>query len=44
MNEEEVGIAINWIRKSMEYDVENMITYHGGLFKDNPNQRIKELL
>jgi len=26
-----------------EFDVENVITYHGGLFTNNPNERIKEL-
>ena len=43
MNEEEGRIAINSLKKFGEYDIENVISYHGGLFNDNPNQRIKEL-
>jgi glyoxylase-like metal-dependent hydrolase (beta-lactamase superfamily II) len=43
MNEEEARIAINSLKKFEEYDIENVISYHGGLFNDNPNQRIKEL-
>jgi glyoxylase-like metal-dependent hydrolase (beta-lactamase superfamily II) len=43
MNEEEGRIAINSLKKFEEYDIENVISYHGGLFNDNPNQRIKEL-
>ena len=31
-------------KKFEEYDIKNIITYHGGLFNDNPNQKIKELL
>lgn len=44
INEEEIKKAINSIKKLMEYDVENMITYHGGPFNDNFNQKIKELV
>ena len=43
MNEEEGRIAINSLKKFEEYDIENVINYHGGLFNDNPNQRIKDL-
>lgn len=43
MNEEEATIAINSLKKFEEYDIENVISYHGSLFNDNPNQRIKEL-
>jgi glyoxylase-like metal-dependent hydrolase (beta-lactamase superfamily II) len=43
MNEKEGRIAINSLKKFEEYDIENVISYHGGLFNDNPNQRIKEL-
>jgi len=43
MNEEEARIAINSLKKFEKYDIENVISYHGGLFNDNPNQRIKEL-
>ena len=44
MNEEEIKKAINSLKKLMEYDVENVITYHGGPFNDNTNQKIKELI
>lgn len=44
MSEEEAEEAINSLKKFEEYDIENMISYHGGLFNDNPNQIIKELL
>jgi len=44
MNEEEAEKAVNSLKKFEKYDIENIITYHGGLFNDNPNQRIKELL
>lgn len=43
MNGEEGRIAINSLKKFEEYDIENVISYHGSLFNDNPNQRIKEL-
>ncbi len=44
MNEEDARIAINSLKKFEKYDIENVITYHGGLFNDNSNQRIKEVL
>ena len=44
MNEEETKNAVNSLEKFEKYDIENIITYHGGLFNDNPNQKIKELL
>ena len=43
LNKEEIGIVANWLKKFLEYDVDQVITYHGGLFNNNPNQRIKEL-
>ena len=43
MNEEEAEKAVNSLKKFEKYDIENIITYHGGLFNDNPNQRIKDL-
>ncbi len=44
MNDEDAKMAIDSIKKFEEYDVKNIITYHGGLFNDNPNRKIKELL
>lgn len=43
MNEEDVKTAINSLKKFEEYDIKNVISYHGGLFNNNPNQKIKEL-
>ncbi len=43
MNDEDAKIALNSLKKFNDYDIENVITYHGGLFNDNPNQKIKEL-
>lgn len=31
------------IRKLTEYNIETVICYHGGIFRDNPNKRILEL-
>jgi glyoxylase-like metal-dependent hydrolase (beta-lactamase superfamily II) len=44
MNEEDAKIAINSLEKIEEYEIENVISYHGGFFNNNPTQRIKELL
>ena len=39
MNEEEIKKAINSLKKLIEYDVENVISYHRDLFNNNPNQK-----
>ena len=44
MNVEDARMAAESLKKFLDYDIENMITYHGGLFNNNPNQKIKELL
>ncbi len=44
MGKEEAMDAINSLKKFQNYDVVNIITYHGGLFNDKPNERIKELI
>ncbi|MGG3279885.1 MBL fold metallo-hydrolase [Paenibacillus solani] len=36
-------LAKSSLQKLTEYDIQNVICYHGGLFTDNPNQRIREL-
>ena len=36
--------AINALKKLTDYDIENIITYHGGLFNDRPNEKIKEVI
>lgn len=42
LTEENLKTAVSSLKKFEKYDVENVIAYHGGLFNDNPNQRIKE--
>ncbi|MGB9980526.1 MBL fold metallo-hydrolase [Methanobacterium sp.] len=42
LTEEDAKKAVNSLKKFEKYDVENVITYHGGLFNNKPNQRIKE--
>ena len=44
MNEDEIKKDIKSLKKFMEYDIENLITYHGGPFNYNLNKKIKELL
>lgn len=44
LNEEDAVQAMDSLRKFEDYDIENVVTYHGGLFSDNPNQRIKEII
>ena len=36
--------AINALKKLTNYDIQNIITYHGGLFNDIPNEKIKEVI
>lgn len=36
--------AINSLKKLTDYDIINVITYHGGLFNDSPNEKIKEVV
>ena len=42
LTEENLKTAVSSLKKFEKYDVENVITYHGGLFNNNPNQRIKK--
>jgi glyoxylase-like metal-dependent hydrolase (beta-lactamase superfamily II) len=44
MNEKDAQTAYDSFKKFEKYEIKNIITYHGGLFNDNPNQKIKELL
>ena len=44
MNEEDAKIAINSLKNFENYDIKYVICYHGGLYNNNPNQRIKELI
>lgn len=43
MSKKQLEIIKGWLEKISEFDVENVIAYHKGLFKNNPNQKIKEL-
>lgn len=44
LSKEEQILAANSLKSFEDFDIENVICYHSGLFKDNPNKRIKELL
>jgi glyoxylase-like metal-dependent hydrolase (beta-lactamase superfamily II) len=37
-------LSIKSIKKLIEYDIETVICYHGGIYNQNANQRIAELL
>ncbi len=36
--------ALKSLQKLTQYDIEKVITYHGGLYTENPNQKILELI
>ena len=36
--------AVESLQKLTQYDIEKIITYHGGLYTENPNQKIAELI
>lgn len=40
---ENLELAIASLKKLTQYDIANVICYHGGLYQDNPNRRISEL-
>ena len=44
LNKKELEIIKVWLEKLSEFDVENLIAYHTGLFNDDPHQKIKELI
>ena len=44
MNEKEIKKPINSLKKFIEYDIENLITYHEASFNNNLNKKIKELV
>jgi glyoxylase-like metal-dependent hydrolase (beta-lactamase superfamily II) len=37
-------LAVRSLSKYITYDIDNVICFHGGLFNNNPNQRISELV
>lgn len=38
-----MDLAVESLKKLTQYDIENVICYHGGLYKNEPNRRIAEL-
>jgi glyoxylase-like metal-dependent hydrolase (beta-lactamase superfamily II) len=44
LDEKSFNLAMNSLKKLEKFDIENIIIYHGGLFNNNPNQRITELI
>lgn len=43
MTDKDAQMATESLKKLANYDIKNLITYHGGLFNNKPNQKIKEL-
>lgn len=39
----DIGQATESLKKLAKYDIQTVICYHGGLFTDNPNERIAEI-
>jgi glyoxylase-like metal-dependent hydrolase (beta-lactamase superfamily II) len=37
-------LVLKSLKKLTQYDIENIICYHGGLFNDNANESIKKLI
>jgi glyoxylase-like metal-dependent hydrolase (beta-lactamase superfamily II) len=46
MSEDKVNAsdALKSLEQFKDYDIENLVTYHGGLFNDRPNEAIKEVI
>jgi glyoxylase-like metal-dependent hydrolase (beta-lactamase superfamily II) len=44
ISEDEAKRAMMSLKKFENFDIEKVISYHGGFFDDNPNQKIRELL
>jgi glyoxylase-like metal-dependent hydrolase (beta-lactamase superfamily II) len=38
-----MDLALKSLQKLTQYDIERVITYHGGLYTENPNQKIADL-
>ena len=43
MSKKELEIIKAWLEKLCKLNIENVITYHRGLFNDDPNQKIRDL-
>jgi glyoxylase-like metal-dependent hydrolase (beta-lactamase superfamily II) len=44
LDEKSYNLAMDSLKKLRKFDIKNIISYHGGFFNNNPNQKIKELL
>ncbi|MCE5213985.1 MAG: MBL fold metallo-hydrolase [Methanobacterium sp.] len=44
LDEKSYNLAIKSLKKLKKFDIEKVISYHGGLFTENPNQRIREII
>lgn len=44
LDEKFYNLAIKSLRKLQKFDIERIISYHGGLFTENPNQKINEII
>lgn len=40
----DMNLAMNSLRKLTGYDIEAVICYHGGMYRNHVNQRIGELV
>jgi glyoxylase-like metal-dependent hydrolase (beta-lactamase superfamily II) len=43
MDDKDAILATTSFKKFENYEIKNLITYHGGLFNDKPDQKIREL-
>lgn len=44
LDEKGYNLAIKSLEKLKKFDIEKVISYHGGLFTENPNQSIRDIL
>ena len=44
LEEGDYQIAMNSLKKLLNFDVENIVTYHGGLYTNKPHESIKNLI
>ena len=44
LDEKSYNLAIKSLEKLKKFDIEKVISYHGGLFTENPNQSIRDIL
>lgn len=44
LEENEYEVAMDSLKKLLEFDVKNIITYHGGLYNNKPHESIEKLI